>query len=304
MTLSNDILAIEVAEHGAEMVSLRKHGREHLWTGDAAFWNRHAPILFPAVGKPFNNELHCDGSTWPMKQHGYARDSGFERVDTPNDKGGRADASLTLALPRADADAIRQSGVYPFCLGLEVCYRLIGSCVEALWTVTNHDARDAYFQIGAHPGFLLPGFSAADAVHGYIRLLGRDGQPVQPLVRSALAEGNRMPLAEPQRMQSLLALTDDTFAHDALMFEEGQVACAELCDKEKRPVLRVGCPQADAYGIWAPHKEGCPFVCLEPWCGICDPLGFTGDIAHRQYIHRLGPAQQYTFAYTIELLAD
>ena len=98
-----------------------------------------------------------------------------------------------------------------------------------------------------------------------------------------------------------MPLKADTFAHDALMFEDGQVTEAILCNKEGVPVLGVSCPQAEAYGIWAPHKEGCPFVCLEPWCGICDPYGFTGDISTRQYIHRLAPREQYSFTYTIEI---
>lgn len=37
MKISNDIIAIEVAEHGAELVSLVKDGREYLWGGDAAY---------------------------------------------------------------------------------------------------------------------------------------------------------------------------------------------------------------------------------------------------------------------------
>ena len=61
MKLSNNIISIEVAPHGAELVSLVRKGREYMWNGDAKFWNRRAPILFPAVGKPFNNEIRIDG---------------------------------------------------------------------------------------------------------------------------------------------------------------------------------------------------------------------------------------------------
>ena len=60
--------------------------------------------------------------------------------------------------------------------------------------------------------------------------------------------------------------------------------------------------QAQAYGIWAPKKEGCPFVCLEPWCGICDTKGFAGDISERTYCHRLAPQEHYRFTYTIHIL--
>lgn len=285
MKLSNDIITIEVAEHGAELVSLKKEGLEYLWSGDPTYWNRHAPILFPAVGKPFNNELHTDGKTHPMKQHGFARDSEFEVI------GGGCLRMIPGHLSES----------YPYRLGLEVCYRLKGSTVEVIWKVENLDCRDAYFQIGAHPGFMLPEYHAGDATHGFIRYYDREGKAINPIIVNGLEDGNQVPLAEPQQMKSGMPIGADTFAHDALMFEGGQVTKAVLCDKGGREVLGVDCPQAEAYGIWAPHKEGCPFVCLEPWCGICDAKGFTGDISERQYIHRLAPKEKYTFTYTIEV---
>ncbi len=285
MKLTNDIITIEVNEQGAELVSLMKDGREYLWTGDAHYWNRYAPILFPVVGKPFNNELHVDGKTYPMKQHGFARDSEFEDLGE-----GRF---------RMKENALGAN--YPYRLGLEVQYRLEGRKVEVAWTVENSDDTEVHFQIGAHPGFLLPDYNAADEVHGYIRYRDREGQPVNPVVISSLKDGNRVPLDTPQSFKFEMPLKADTFAHDALMFEGGQVAEAVLCDKMGAPVLGVSCPQAEAYGIWAPHKESCPFVCLEPWCGICDPYGFTGNISTRQYIHCLTPQEKYTFNYTIEI---
>ena len=285
MKLSNNIITIEVNEHGAELVSLKKGGREYLWSADPAYWNRHAPILFPAVGKPFNNELHVDGKAYPMKQHGYARDSEFEVI---------GDGHLRL-IPGPLSES------YPLRLGLEVCYRLDGNVVEVTWTVENLDCCDAYFQIGAHPGFMLPDYKAEDATHGFIRYYDRGEKPVLPVIVSALEDGNRVHLEESRRIPAEMPIEANTFAHDALMFENGQVTKAVLCDKECREVLAVSCQQAEAYGIWAPHKEGCPFVCLEPWCGICDAKGFTGDISSRQYIHRLSPKEKYTFTYTIEV---
>ena len=295
MKLSNDKITVEANEQGAELVSLKKEGREYLWSGDAAYWNRHAPILFPAVGRPYNNELHVDGKGYPMKQHGYARDSEFECVNAEMCECGSVG---TMRLIQSSNDAIRQ---YPYRLGLEVCYRLQGSSVEVVWTVENLDDRDAWFQIGAHPGFMMPDYKAEDSMHGFIRYYDHEGKPVSPVIVSALKDGNRVPLVEPRRIPAEMPIGAGTFAHDALMFEDGQVTKAVLCDREGNAVLGVCCLQAEAYGIWAPHKEGCPFVCLEPWCGICDPYGFTGDISTRQYIHRLAPKEKYTFTYTIEV---
>lgn len=283
MILNNGQITIEVSAHGAELQSLTCRGREYMWSGDAAYWNRHAPILFPAVGKPYRNTIRIDGRAYTMRQHGFARDSRFEAVD---------DCTLRMA----DAD---RADCYPYRHELKVQYRLEGSSVESVWTVTNLDRREMHFQIGAHPGFLLPDYRAADAVHGYVRYLDREGRAVSPTIRSALDDGNRIPLPQPTRIPAEMPLTGETFAHDALVFEQGQVAEAVLLDRRRQPVLGVRCPQAEAFGIWAPHKVGCPFVCLEPWCGICDPKGFDGDISRRTYSHALAPGESYRFGYTI-----
>ena len=283
MILKNDKITIEVSTHGAELLSLKSRGREYMWSGDAAYWNRHAPILFPAVGKPYQNTIRIDGHVYTMRQHGFARDSQFEAVD-----------DCTLRMAGAD-----HSDNYPYRYELKVQYRLEDSSVEAVWTVTNLDRRQMHFQIGAHPGFLLPDYRAADAVHGYVRYLDREGRAVSPTILSALDDGNRIPLPQPQTIPAEMPLTNDTFAHDALVFEQGQVAEAVLLDPRRQPILSVSCPQAEAFGVWAPHKEGCPFVCLEPWCGICDPKGYSGDISQRTYSHALAPGESYRFGYTI-----
>ena len=285
MKLSNDIISIEITEHGAELASLKKEGREYLWSGDPAYWNRHAPILFPAVGKPYNNELHIEGNIYPMKQHGYARDSEFEVIGEG-------------LLRMIDNDL---SASYPYRLGLEACYLLKDNTVEITWTVENLDGKEAFFQIGAHPGFLLPDYDPEKTINGYVRFYSKEGKRINPALTSGLEDGNRVPKGANNFLLHETPLMPNTFAHDALIIEQGQVGAVQLYDRHCEPVLAVHCPQAEAFGIWAPHKEGCPFVCLEPWCGICDAKGFTGDISERQYIHRLAPKEKYTFTYTIEV---
>ena len=285
MKLSNKEISIEVAAHGAELVSLVKAGREYMWCGDAKYWNRHAPILFPAVGKPFNNEIRIDGQVYTMKQHGFARDCEYEEV-------GEGILMMNEIHPEN----------YPYRFALEARYKLEGSRVDITWTIVNLDTRDMYAQIGAHPAFQLPDYDPADAVHGYVRYLDHEGRPVRPVVVSDLADGNRVPLAEPVHLPAEMPITGETFAHDAWIIEEMQVTSTELLDKQGKPVLRVDCPQAEAYGIWAPYKPGCPFVCLEPWCGLCDKEGFTGDISERTYVHRIAPDEKYSFTYSITAL--
>ena len=260
MKISNNILSLEVAAHGAEPVSLVKDGREYMWSADPTFWNRHAPILFPAVGKPCNNEIRIGGKVFPMKQHGFARDCQFQEA---------GEGRFRLVCNRPDN--------YPYRFALEASYSLKGSSVEIVWTVENLDSCDMYAQIGAHPGFMLPDYDPSDAVHAYVRYYDREGRPVSPVIESGLENGNRIPIGVTKLIPEVMPVENDSFVNDALVFEHGQVVSAELCDKQGNPVVRVDCPQAEAYGIWAPNKPGCPFLCLEPWCGICDVKDYAGD---------------------------
>lgn len=296
MTYSKDDLTIEISEHGAELTSLRCGGREYLWNGDPTYWNRHSPVLFPVVGKPYNNQLHIDGKVYPMKQHGFARDSEFEQVNY----------GPGICFRMIDTD---RPDVYPYRFNLEVVYVIQGNTLTVSWYVENQGGQKMYYQIGAHPAFLLPDYDANDHVHGYVRFYDNyrsDERAVSPLLTSALEEGNRVPLSGgPCRLPHELALTAETFAQDALMIENGrhgqEVSQITLCDKQGRVVLSVDCYDADAYGVWAPHKEGCPFVCLEPWQGICDSKGFTGDISERDMIRCIDSHDHGHFEYTITI---
>ena len=62
MKMENDVLCVEIAELGAEITRIydKENDTEVLWNGDARFWKRHSPILFPNVGKTWKNTLCID----------------------------------------------------------------------------------------------------------------------------------------------------------------------------------------------------------------------------------------------------
>lgn len=51
--MENEFLRVTVSDHGAELVSVwdKERKTERIWQADPAVWNRHAPVLFPFVGK-------------------------------------------------------------------------------------------------------------------------------------------------------------------------------------------------------------------------------------------------------------
>lgn len=280
------IQSIQVSTHGAELQSLVANGREYMWQGDPIYWGRRAPILFPIVGRLANDTLRIDGSEYNMKQHGFARDTEFIYSDGK------------YVLVEDDRDN------YPYAYELSVNYIAEGNTLNCNLEVKNRGSNTLHFQIGAHPAFLLPEYNEADKIHGYIQCFDADNNIVSPLLFHRLEDGLRVPYGTPKALlngKQFLALTNTTFADGAILIEAKQVAKVALFDKQGNRVLTVLCSQAEAFGIWAPNKHCCPFVCIEPWNGIAEKLGFKGDISERDCIHSLEPNKKYNFKYSISI---
>jgi galactose mutarotase-like enzyme len=75
--LDNGRLSAVIKADGAELCSLRDaDGVELLWQAGPV-WPRHAPVLFPIVGRLKDDRLLHDGASHRMTQHGFARDRRF-----------------------------------------------------------------------------------------------------------------------------------------------------------------------------------------------------------------------------------
>src|SRR3954465_12628241 len=80
-TIRSGGLTGTIKAQGAEMCSLASDaGIEFVWQAEPA-WPRHAPLLFPIVGRLAEAELGPRGRTSRMAQPGFARDSRFAWVE-------------------------------------------------------------------------------------------------------------------------------------------------------------------------------------------------------------------------------
>lgn len=280
-----DRIQIRVSTHGAELKSLSRAGKEYLWNANPAFWGRTAPILFPIVGQVADGKYRVGGKEYALSQHGFARDAEFEPC-------GENAFRLVQEAP---------SEKYPYPFQLQVQYETLPEGVNCRWSVKNIGTAPMYFQIGAHPAFLLPEYSPEDPVHGYFECYNEEGEVINPLAFTCIDGGLRSPYPVPKPLGERIPITEETFLGDALLIEGSQVTACALLDKAGKKVLTVESPMAQAFGLWAPHKPGCPFVCIEPWCGITDRKGFSGDIAERDLIHRLEPGAAFEFSYKVIL---
>lgn len=282
--LENDNLRIEVCDHGAELCSIynRKAKKETLWTADPAYWGRHAPVLFPFVGKVTEGFYTYKGQKYPMGQHGFARDRDFVLVESGEDR----------LVHRLESDEESRK-VYPFDFCLEVVHKLQGNCVTVEWRVKNTGDETMYFSIGGHPGFLV-GKQAGS------RLVFEGKESLTRVAIDPLTEGVDVDHPEEISLKEGVYLVDShTFDRDALIFDGGQIKKVGLVTPEGEPLVTMVCPDALSVGIWAPGGGNSPFICLEPWIGRCDNSGFRGELSEKYDVQSLEAGESFVTSYDL-----
>lgn len=284
--IRNESLTLEIDAHGAEMKSLIDNcsGQEYLWCGDAAYWGRTSPVLFPLVGNYREKQSCFDGKWYSLSQHGFARDMDFELVSEKGDE-------IWFALE----DSPETLEKYPFGFRLELGYRLQGRAVEVLWKVTNKNDREMYFSIGGHPAFNCP-LRAGEKQTDY--RIGFD--TCEPLVASVLDENGTVSAQKKvlELTDGMLQITETLFDEDALIVEHDQAHKIALYTPEGEKYLEVRF-EAPLFGIWSPAGKHAPFVCIEPWYGRSDRADFGQKLEEREWGNVLKAGEIFTAAYQI-----
>lgn len=281
--IGNEHVTVEVSPLGSEMQSIvTSDGQSWLWDGDAAFWNGRSPVLFPMVGRAPNDHVSIDGQRYPMGQHGFARRSEFDLVESGAD-------FCRFELRSSQAS----QSIYPFAFRLALEHRVVGRAVSVTAEVSNLDHRPMPFGIGFHPAFVWPLPGCEGLEHRVV--LENGGEP--PLVR--LSGG----LVKPERLPSPfeageLVLEHDLFAGDAMLFPEG--AGAGLRYGAGSKAIRFTWENLPNFALWS--KPGAPFVCLEPWHGTAAEVGGSDDLAERPYGDVLGPGATGRYGFRVELV--
>ena len=206
-----------IDDHGAELVSIydKEKDREVIWQGDPKFWGRHAPVLFPNVGKHYNNHYRIHGQEYASKQHGFARDTDFTCIDSTPD-------SVTHQI-RSTEDTRK---VYPFDFVLRIRHILKGHTLTVSWKVANNSEGDMYFAIGGHPAFNVPVLPDTKRSDYRLTFDGQDSLTyllLDPETGTAKADEEATLKLENGTCQ----IDDHMFDHDALVFDN-QITKAEL----------------------------------------------------------------------------
>lgn len=142
------------------------------------------------------------------------------------------------------------------------------------------------------------------AGRGCFRLYGRSAGGVVPLESFRyikVSEKQCTDISDVQELKTpggVMALDDHTFDIGAYIIGDSQVCRVDLVSTTG---LRCVSLEFDTplVGLWAPSAKDVPFVCIEPWYGRCDRVGFTGEFSERDCVNSLSPGQVFRASYTI-----
>lgn len=280
--LSNNRVCAKIDYHGAELKSYMRDGKEYMWCGDPAYWNRTSPVLFPFVGAVADGVYSVDGQEFKMGQHGFARDMDFRLVESTNE-------SCKFVLS-SNEETLKK---YPYEFELYISYQLFENGIEIIWEVVNNGEKDLQFSIGAHPAFNCILNDSAICIL-------KEGKPLKEFTNSVFGKGLLTDKkAQINLSDGIMNLDEHSFDGDAYVLENSQADQIDILTKEYEKVLSVKFT-SPLVGIWSPPGKNAPFICIEPWYGRADKEGFSGDIKEREWNNSLAPGKSFKVSYCIE----
>ncbi len=273
-SISGPGLRATIARKGAEIVQLGDdQGREVLWPGTAP-WQRHAPNLFPIVGRLKDDRLRHAGREYRLTQHGFARDRDFHWLEA---------TATGCRLELRDDAATR--ALYPFQFRFEIAYEAAADGLSVTFTVANPGPDMLPASFGAHPAFrwpLLPGLDKQ------AHCLTFSHDETAPIRRVANGLVHPRGFAPPIRSRHL-PLDQTLFDEDAIILDAPASAWLRYT-APGAPVVTVAWDSGFPHlGIWS--RRDADLLCIEPWHGMSSPEGFDGDIADKPGIMRIPPGE-------------
>lgn len=308
-TLRNSEMEVQVSSKGGELVSMKDADQtEYIWIGDATYWKRHAPQLFPCIGRLTNNQYRMDGALHEMGQHGFLRDYELTKVEseeqagaeTVRDAAGQASAKAetvtSLHLQLQSDTSTRQ--LYDRDWTVDIFYSLCGKTLSVRFQVRNCDTRTMRFGYGIHPGFNVP-LNPALRFEDYRLDFHEVSTPKQMELTErytisggmhdyALAEGRYLPLQH------------SLFDHDAIILKDMPHTVTLGSQKDEKKVT-VTFPDMPYLGIWHAPETDAPFVCIEPWSSLPSTDSVIDEFETKPDFITVEPEETYMNSWSISI---
>ena len=281
---------------GGELISFKLNGEERIHQGvdcvdenGKVYWKRHAPVLFPVVGKLKKNQTIINGRIFEMPQHGFARDMEFEPIT-------KLDNFHSYVLRGNQITKNR----YPYDFELYTTYRLDENKLTTIYKVINEGENNMPFGIGGHPAFKIDQkdlfneeyyleFEEDEYKIHFLYLV--DGLVGTEYARNVMIDPRRIPI------------TKDSFNNDAIIMKG--ITSHRISLKKRtgnKTLLTMDFDGFPYLAVWS--KPGAPFICIEPWYTTADTVKSTGVFAQKTDMITLAPKREFECKYTIEFFNE
>ncbi len=279
ITLKNNTLTVEIDLTGAEIRRVLKYNEDRMWSGSPEHWAGVAPLLFPICSGLPDDKYTYNGKAYEMPKHGFIRKYPFEAEIVKDD--------TATFLFISNEETLKW---FPWEFELRIRYTLIENSIKIEYIVLNKANDTMYYSIGSHEGYDCPeGIEKYDVVFEKAETLKNclmDGAVLNGKTETVLENG------------TVLALDEKYFPLDALIFKNINSRSASLVNRENGKTTTVYFPQCEYLLLW--HPVGAPFMCIEPWQGICSTAGDSGDITEKEGIIPLASGKENVHTHIIE----
>lgn len=284
--IENNKLSVKVNSFGAELSSVisKETHIEYIWQADKSVWARHAPNLFPIVGKLKNEQYSYQSSTYYLPQHGFARDQEFSCIEQTENK---------LVFELRDNEGLIKN--YPFQFKFKVIYTLSENSLIVQYSVFNPATKELYFSVGAHPAFNCP-LQTNEQFDDYELIFpGKHTLTINALNDGLITANTKDINLDKER----LPVNKSLFAKDALVCLNNQINEVSLVSKKTQHGVTLRSENWPYFGIWSKLQTE-QFVCLEPWYGIADSDTASGNLTEKMGIIKLQASQQFDCDFSIK----
>jgi galactose mutarotase-like enzyme len=285
ITIRCGAMEASVDTAGAQLMNLRKDGKEYLWQRDPQWWPRCAPVLFPIVGNIRDDRADSAQGEIRFGRHGLARNYDFEVVEA-------VENSMTLSLSSNDDTR----AAFPFDFRLNMTYALTDDALEQRFTVTNTGDVTLPFVVGGHPAFNVPAPGCEDEDFGdYVLKFAQPWTYASPTINTTtglIDYQTRFSLVEDS---DTLALSHRLLDVDTLIFEDVPGRTVSMVGPSGHG-MRVDFEGFDYLGVWSAANDA-PFVALEPWRGTATGTDEDDVFEHKRGMDFLEPGETAEYAF-------
>lgn len=287
LQIENDFLVVEIDQKGAQLTHVvnKQAQFDYIWNGTQ--WPKHAPLLFPAIGRSTQDSYLIEGKTYPMQQHGFASDYLFEVAQQYSNK---------LILRLRDNEEMFKS--YPFHFELQVTFELVDQQLRYTFTVKNLDEQELSYSFGFHPAFNVP----IDDEGGF-----EDYQILFETSEATLEQFEIKKNPYPYRSgkkhlfndgAKVLPLTRKIF-ESGLIILNNQIDQVILRSEKSAHQVKMALKGFPYFCLWTKEDEDLNFICLEPFCGLPDVIDQSQEISHKEGNAHLAPKSEHSLTCTL-----